>query len=193
MKPTTRFRTAITGYPFRIKSAQRPALTPNYCGSIRYYCGSIRSSSAFRRGVVVLVTGHGDAHSPFRSRHERTSSGQRLPRSGPPRRQPGSDRRPGPTGPPRRIRPATGPPRRIRPATGPPRRIRPATGPPRRIRPATERGPFGVLITWRERTGRDDPRLVACKLTVTPSEEVRPMNAVAMWVLTLPVTAGRLT
>jgi hypothetical protein len=29
--------------------------------------------------------------------------------------------------------------------------------------------------------------------TVTPSEEVRPMNAVSMWVLPLAVTAGRLT
>ena len=29
--------------------------------------------------------------------------------------------------------------------------------------------------------------------TVTPSEEVRPMNAVSMWVLSLPVTVGRLT
>jgi len=28
---------------------------------------------------------------------------------------------------------------------------------------------------------------------VTPSEEVRPMNAVSMWVLSLPVTVGRLT
>jgi hypothetical protein len=26
--------------------------------------------------------------------------------------------------------------------------------------------------------------------TVTPPEEVRPMNAVSMWVLPLPVTAG---
>jgi hypothetical protein len=29
--------------------------------------------------------------------------------------------------------------------------------------------------------------------TVTPSEEVRPMNAVSMWVLSLAVTVGRLT
>ncbi|WP_245789844.1 AAA family ATPase [Streptosporangium canum] len=32
--------------------------------------------------------------------------------------------------------------------------------------------------------------LVTCRLTVTPPEEVRPMNAVSMWVLPLPVTAG---
>jgi hypothetical protein len=31
------------------------------------------------------------------------------------------------------------------------------------------------------------------QLTVTPPEEVSPMNAVSMWVLPLPVTAGRLT
>jgi hypothetical protein len=31
------------------------------------------------------------------------------------------------------------------------------------------------------------------QLTVTPPEEVRPMNAVSMWVLPLPVTVGRLT
>jgi hypothetical protein len=30
-------------------------------------------------------------------------------------------------------------------------------------------------------------------LTVTPPEEVRPMNAVSTWALSLSVTAGRLT
>jgi len=35
---------------------------------------------------------------------------------------------------------------------------------------------------------------VAClRLTVTLLEEVRPMNAVPLWVLPLAVTAGRLT
>jgi hypothetical protein len=34
--------------------------------------------------------------------------------------------------------------------------------------------------------------LVACGGRDTP-EEVRPMNAVSMWVLPLPVTVGRLT
>jgi hypothetical protein len=35
----------------------------------------------------------------------------------------------------------------------------------------------------------------SCSLrwTVTPPKEVRPMNAVAMWVLPSPVTVGRLT
>jgi hypothetical protein len=37
------------------------------------------------------------------------------------------------------------------------------------------------------------PGLVAVQPTVTPPEEVRPMNAVSMWVLPLAVTAGRLT
>jgi len=30
-------------------------------------------------------------------------------------------------------------------------------------------------------------------LTVTPPEEVRPMDAVSMWVLPLTITVGRLT
>jgi hypothetical protein len=42
-------------------------------------------------------------------------------------------------------------------------------------------------------TGRDDARACSLQLTVTPPEEVRPMNAISMWVLPLPVTVGRST
>ncbi|MET9476836.1 hypothetical protein ACFYWN_43820 [Streptomyces sp. NPDC002917] len=49
----------------------------------------------------------------------------------------------------------------------------------------------GVVITWREkRGGRDRGRAGNFQSTATPPEEVRPMNAVSMWVLPLPVTAG---
>jgi hypothetical protein len=44
-----------------------------------------------------------------------------------------------------------------------------------------------------KRVGRDDARLVVSWDTVTGREEVRPMNAVSMWVLPLVVTVGRLT
>jgi hypothetical protein len=61
-----------------------------------------------------------------------------------------------------------------------------------RIRPATAR-PVGAVITWLGRTGRDDARPCSLQLIVTPPKEVRPMNAVSMLVLPLPVTVGRLT
>jgi len=41
--------------------------------------------------------------------------------------------------------------------------------------------------------GRDDVRVDSVRQTVTSLEEVRPMNAVSMWVLPLFVTVGRLT
>ncbi|TQS07618.1 hypothetical protein FLW53_31450 [Microbispora sp. SCL1-1] len=44
-----------------------------------------------------------------------------------------------------------------------------------------------------KRIGRDRDRACSVPSTVTPPEEVRPMNAVSMWVLPLPVTAGRST
>lgn len=37
-----------------------------------------------------------------------------------------------------------------------------------------------------EISGRGDARACSLPLTVTPPEEVRPMNAVAMWVLPFP-------
>lgn len=45
----------------------------------------------------------------------------------------------------------------------------------------------------REWSGRDGARACSLLVPVTPPEEVSPMNAVSMWVLPLPVTAGRLT
>jgi hypothetical protein len=41
-----------------------------------------------------------------------------------------------------------------------------------------------------KRVGPDDARACSFQATVTPPEEVRPMNAVSTWVLPLPVTAG---
>jgi len=99
-----------------------------------------------------------------RSGHERTSSGQRPPRSS---RLGGSQDR-------------------TSTVTGTSRAATPDS-------PCNRTGQFGVVITWLERTGRDDARACSLQLTVTPPEEVRPMNAVSMWVLPLPVTVGRLT
>ncbi|KMS87610.1 hypothetical protein ACZ91_30550 [Streptomyces regensis] len=42
-------------------------------------------------------------------------------------------------------------------------------------------------------TGRADDQSDSFQLPVTSPEEVRPMNAVSLWVLPLPVTVGRLT
>jgi hypothetical protein len=58
--------------------------------------------------------------------------------------------------------------------------------------PCNRTGLLGVVITWLERTGRHDARACSLQLTETPLEEVRPMNAVSMWVLPLAVTVGRL-
>src|ERR1039457_3432528 len=46
-----------------------------------------------------------------------------------------------------------------------------------------------------KRIGRDDARACSLQATVEPAEEVRPMNAVWMWVLPLPLHGrnGRLT
>ncbi|GDY68905.1 hypothetical protein SM007_28310 [Streptomyces avermitilis] len=44
-----------------------------------------------------------------------------------------------------------------------------------------------------KRIGRVNARACSLQWTATPPEEVRPMNAVSMWVLPLPVTVGRLT
>jgi hypothetical protein len=48
-------------------------------------------------------------------------------------------------------------------------------------------------LVGRKMVGRDDVRVDSVRETVTPREEVRPMNAVRMWVLPLVVTVGRLT
>ena len=61
-----------------------------------------------------------------------------------------------------------------------------------RPRPAFQ-GLSRVVITWREKGWSVSRRAGSLQSTVTPSEEVRPMNAVSMWVLSLPVTVGRLT
>jgi hypothetical protein len=45
----------------------------------------------------------------------------------------------------------------------------------------------------REMVGRDGVPADTVRWTVTFREEVRPMNAVSMWVLPLVVTVGRLT
>jgi hypothetical protein len=47
-----------------------------------------------------------------------------------------------------------------------------------------------AVSAGREKGWRDDDRAGSLRLTVTPSEEVRPMNAVSTWVLPLFVTAG---
>jgi hypothetical protein len=44
-----------------------------------------------------------------------------------------------------------------------------------------------------QRNGRGDARACSLQWTATSPEEVRPMNAVSMWVLPVPVTVGRLT
>jgi hypothetical protein len=54
-------------------------------------------------------------------------------------------------------------------------------------------GRSGAVITWLRKDWTGDARACSLQSTVTPPEEVRPMNAVSMWVLHLPVTAGRLT
>jgi hypothetical protein len=74
-----------------------------------------------------------------------------------------------------------------------PQRVAARAGPELRLVVAP--GPYGMgaVITWPERIGRDDARACSLQLPVTPPEEVRPMNAVSMWVLPLPVTVGRLT
>jgi hypothetical protein len=49
----------------------------------------------------------------------------------------------------------------------------------------------GVVITWAgKRVWRDDDRAGSFQPTVTPPGEVRPMNAVSVWVLPLAVTTG---
>ncbi|OWA01299.1 hypothetical protein B9W64_35310 [Streptomyces sp. CS159] len=47
-----------------------------------------------------------------------------------------------------------------------------------------------VAVVPRKRSGRGDMRACSFRRTVTPPEEVRPMNAVSTWVLPLPVMAG---
>lgn len=52
-------------------------------------------------------------------------------------------------------------------------------------------GLSGVVITRREKGGgRDRDRAAGFQSTAIPSEEVRRMNAVSMWVLPLAFTAG---
>jgi hypothetical protein len=48
-------------------------------------------------------------------------------------------------------------------------------------------------VVGGEMVGRDDVRADSLLQTGTSREEVRPMNAVSMWVLPLVVTVGRLT
>ncbi|MGP3911391.1 hypothetical protein [Nonomuraea sp. 10N515B] len=45
----------------------------------------------------------------------------------------------------------------------------------------------------RKTVGQDDVRADSVRGTVTGRKEVRPMNAVSMWVLPLVITVGRLT
>jgi hypothetical protein len=49
------------------------------------------------------------------------------------------------------------------------------------------------IVVGEKMVGRDDARAGSVRATVTSREEVRPMNAVSMWVLSLVVTVGRLT
>jgi hypothetical protein len=53
-----------------------------------------------------------------------------------------------------------------------------------------DQGLSGIVITWRGKGWPVSRRAGSLQSTVTPSEEVRPMNAVSMWVLSFPVTAG---
>lgn len=47
--------------------------------------------------------------------------------------------------------------------------------------------------TRGETVGRDDTRVGSVRATVTSGQEVRPMNAVSVWVLRLFVAVGRST
>jgi hypothetical protein len=51
-------------------------------------------------------------------------------------------------------------------------------------------GLSGAVITWREKGWAGSYLAGSLQSTVTPSEEVRPMNAVSMWVLPLPSRSG---
>jgi hypothetical protein len=72
----------------------------------------------------------------------------------------------------------------------------PWTTPLAALETVAARGPFLVRDhVAGKRIGRDDARACSLQATVEPAEEVRPMNAVWMWVLTIPRHGrnGRLT
>ncbi|MET7451469.1 alpha-N-acetylglucosaminidase TIM-barrel domain-containing protein [Streptomyces sp. NPDC005574] len=55
---------------------------------------------------------------------------------------------------------------------------------------APGQGPSRLAMTWLDKELSDDRGGWYFQSTVTPPEEVRPMNAVSTWVLPLPITAG---